>query len=435
MSFNFNFGGMPNMDLGNIQVPDFSPQDYNFDGGIGQFGQDAMTKRQEANEARNSASTQYEADVADFKDREATEAEDNLNNLINEEGIGGLQDWNWGGDVRGEPGFTPSDWRGGPPQTSSPYGSFPLPWGGGYVSRDPPREGSPPPVKYTGPSDINWGGEPGFTPSDQQYGGITNNTSQGRSPYDPVDNWGEPGYEPFIPESDIINPGQDFVEPDVSPFIDTNPFNDIWEAPTVEVTPNVGVGAGGDPTTDFAPINNPFEPVETDYDPTRDQIIDPGAPDPGTGWWDDPDAPGPDQDYWDEDEGIYEPPIDIPPPPPPPPPAPPPPPYVPPPPPMATGPTATPMNRLIAMQTGMFGGQPQGQYRPYEEPSATTYLNQPTNPRLIMHGNRGGSIRQPTRNLKKLFSNPLDKGLGQLPVMGQNDTLTQTVQAGFRPRR
>jgi len=399
MSFNFNFGGMPNMDLGNIQVPDFSPQDYNFDGGIGQFGQEAETKRQEANEARNSASNQYEADVADFKDREATEAEDNLNNLINEEGIGGLQDWNWGGDVRGEPGFTPSDWRSRPTPTFNP----PTP------TFNPEPTFNPPPPTGTG--------------------------SQGRSPYDPVDNWGEPGYETYIPESDIINPGQDFVEPEVSPFIDTNPFNDIWEAPTVEVTPNVGVGAGGDPTTDFAPINNPFEPVETDYDPTRDQIIDPGAPDPGTGWWDDPDAPGPDQDYWDEDEGIYEPPIDIPPPPPPPPPAPPPPPYVPPPPPMATGPTATPMNRLIAMQTGMFGGQPQGQYRPYEEPSATTYLNQPTNPRLIMHGNRGGSIRQPTRNLKKLFSNPLDKGLGQLPVMGQNDTLTQTVQAGFRPRR
>ena len=398
MSFNFNFGGMPNMDLGNIQVPDFSPQDYNFDGGIGQFGQEAETKRQEANEARNSASNQYEADVADFKDREATEAEDTLNNIINEAGIGGLQDWNWGGDVRGEPGFTPSDWRSRPTTTFNP----PTP------SFDPEPTFNPPPPTGTG--------------------------SQGRSPYDPVDNWGEPGYETFIPESDIINPGQDFVEPEVSPFVDTNPFNDIWEAPVAEVTPNVGVGAGGDPRTDFAPINNPFEPVETDYDPVRDDgIIDPGAPDPGTGWWDDPDAPGPDQDYWDEDEGIYEPPIDIPPPPPP---APPPPIYTPPPPPpMVTGPTATPMNCLIAMQTGMFGGQPQGQYRPYEEPSATTYLNQPTDPPLIMHGNRGGSIQQPTRNLKKLFSNPLDKGLGQLPVMGQNDTLTQTVQAGFRPRR
>ena len=75
----------------------------------------------------------------------------------------------------------------------------------------------------------------------------------------------------------------------------------------------MGAGAGGDPTTDFAPINNPFEPVIVDEYPGLD-IIDPGAPDPGTGWWDDPDEPGPDQDYWDEDEGIYEPPIDIPPP-------------------------------------------------------------------------------------------------------------------------
>ena len=115
----------------------------------------------------------------------------------------------------------------------------------------------------------------------------------------------------------------------------------------------------------------------------------------------------------------------------------------PPPPPVYLGPTAGPMNRLIAMQSGMFGGSPAGPYRPYEEPSGTTYLNQPA-PFPVMHGNRGGVVQanqgqyinqQPTRNLKKLFNNPLDKGLGQLPVMGQNDTLTQTVQAGFRPRR
>jgi len=384
MSFNFNFGGMPNIDLGNIQVPDFSPQDYNFDGGIGQFGREAETKRQEANEARNSASNQYEADVADFKDREATEAEDTLNNIINEAGIGGLQDW-------------------------------------------------------------NWEGEPGFTPSDLGFQGNTGTRFRGL--YDPVDNWGEPGYEIYDPADEIIDPIEDFVEPEVSPFVDTNPFNDIWEAPVAEVTDNVGAGAGGDPRTDFAPINNPFEPVVVDEYPGLDIIdpVDPVVDIPGFGNVGDP-GPVPSVDYpiygggqiddgsgggyEEENGGGYgngeENGGGTPPAPPPPPP--------PPPPPVAMGPTAGPMNRLIAMQTGMFGGQPQGQYRPYEEPSATTYLNQPA-PFPVMHGNSGGSIRQPTRNLKKLFSNPLDKGLGQLPVMGQNDTLTQTVQAGFRPRR
>ena len=390
MSFNFNFGGMPNMD--------FSSQDYGFDQGIGQFGQEAMDKRQQANEARNSASNQYEADVADFRDREATEAEDTLNNIINQGGIGGLQNW-------------------------------------------------------------NWEGEPGFTPNTQQYGGITNNASQGRSSYDPVDNWGEPGFEAYIPESEIIDPIQDFTPAEVSPFVDTNPFNDIWEAPVAEVTDNVGAGAGGDPRTDFVPVNNPFEPVvEVDYpglgvlDP-----VDPIVDIPGFGDVDDP-GPIPTVDI-----PPYIPPYTPPPPPvygaddgsgggyeeengggygngeenggtPPPPPPPPPPPW---------GPTAGPMNRLIAMQSGMFGGSPAGPYRPYEEPSGTTYLNQPA-PFPVMHGNRGGVVQanqgqyinqQPTRNLKKLFNNPLDKGLGQLPVMGQNDTLTQTVQAGFRPRR
>jgi hypothetical protein len=321
------------------------------DTGIMSLVEEAIIKRQEANNAVANATNAYEADVAEFKDIEAKEIEDKVTDAF-DAGIG-------------------------------------------------------------------------------SFGAATD----ARTSYEPVDNWGEPGFEAYIPESEIIDPIQDFTPAEASPFIDTNPFNDVWEAPTVEVTDNVGAGAGGDPTTDFVPINNPFEPVETDYDPARDQLIDPNAPDPGMGWWDDPDAPGPDQDYWDEDEGVYEPPIDIPvlPPPPPPPIYTPP----PPPPPMATGPTATPMNRLIAMQTGMFGGQPQGQYRPYEEPSeytAQSPLNQPA-PFPVMHGNRGGSIQQPTRNLKKLFNNPLDQGLGQLPVMGQNDTLTQTVQAGFRPRR
>jgi len=231
MSYNFDFG-MPNL---NIQVPDFSPQDYGFDQGIGQFGQDAMTKRQQANEAKASASSQYEADVADFKDREATEAEDNLNNLINQGGIGGLQDWNWGGDVRGEPGFTSSD------------------------------------LGFQG----NTGTATGTGP---------------RGLYNPVDNWGEPGYEVYEPATEIIDPIEDFAVPEVSPFMDTNPFNDIWEAPTVNVLPTAGAGVGGDPTTDFIPVNNPFEPVVVDDYPGLD-VLDPTNPIlniPGFGDIDDP---------------------------------------------------------------------------------------------------------------------------------------------------
>ena len=321
------------------------------DTGIMSLSNEAIAKRQEANDAVAKATNAYEADVAEFKDIEAKEAEDKVTNAF---GTG--------------------------------IGSFGA-------------------------------------------------ASAAKTSYGPVDNWGEPGFEAYIPESEIIDPIQDFTPAEASPFIDTNPFNDVWEAPVAEVLPTAGQGAGTSARERYAPINNPFEPVEVDYDSTRDQLIDPNAPDPGMGWWDDPDAPGPDPDFWDPERGVYEPPpIDIPVLPPPPPP-----PYIPPPPPppMVTGPTATPMNRLIAMQTGMFGGQPQGQYRPYEEPSeytAQSPLNQPA-PFPVMHGNRGGSIQQPTRNLKKLFNNPLDKGLGQLPVTGQNDTLTQIFQAGFRPRR
>ena len=383
MSFNFNFGGMPNFDLGNIQVPDFSLEDYGFDQGLASLSQDAETKRQEANEARDSATTQYEADVAEFKDSQASDAENLVSQYEQEPGLGTLGQWD---DLSGT----------GSTATNT------------YT-----------PSAYTRPGDR----------------------------YVDIDNWGEPGATDYVATDEIIDPTETFVEDPVSNFMDDNPYNDVWTAPPSEVLTTAGEGATAGythPADKYAPINNPFEPIETDFDPVRDDdIIDPGAPDPGIGWWDDPDEPGPDQDYWDEEEGVYEipengdyvpPPDDIVPPPPPPI-------YVPPPPPpMVTGPTATPMNRLIAMQTGMFGGQPQGQYKPYEEPAEETLLQPqppgfPPGQQPVLHGNQGTAIRQPTRNLKKLFSNPLDKGLGQLPTNGQNDTLTQTVQAGFRPRR
>jgi len=368
MSFNFNFGGMPNMDLGNIQVPDFSLEDYGFDQGLASLSQDAETKRQEANEARDSATTQYEADVAEFKDSQASDAENLVSQYEQEPGLGTLGQWD---DLSGT----------GSTATNT------------YT-----------PSAYTRPGDR----------------------------YVDIDNWGEPGATDYVATDEIIDPTETFVEDPVSNFMDDNPYNGIWTAPPSEVLTTAGEGATAGythPRDKYEPINNPFEPIETDYDPVRDDdIIDPGAPDPGIGWWDDPDEPGPDQDYWDEEEGVYEIPENgdyVPPPPPPP---------------MVTGPTATPMNRLIAMQTGMFGGQPQGQYKPYEEPAEETLLQPqppgfPPGEQPVLHGNQGTAIRQPTRNLKKLFSNPLDKGLGQLPTNGQNDTLTQTVQAGFRPRR
>ena len=80
------------------------------------------------------------------------------------------------------------------------------------------------------------------------------------SSYGPVDNWGEPGYTAYDSTEQIIDPVTSFVEDPVSPFMDEDPSTDTWTAPVADVLSTAGAGVGGDPTTDFAPVNNLFEP-------------------------------------------------------------------------------------------------------------------------------------------------------------------------------
>jgi hypothetical protein len=124
------------------------------------------------------------------------------------------------------------------------------------------------------------------------------------SSYGAVDNWGEPGYTAYDPADQFIDPVGSFVEDPVSPFMDEDPSTDTWTAPVVDVLPTAGAGAGGDPTTDFAPVNNLFEP--TTGDPYPVGIIDPNFTAPVTGT--DPNAPGPDPTHFDYDAGTYNPP-------------------------------------------------------------------------------------------------------------------------------
>ena len=364
------------------------------DAGIMSLANDAITKRKEANDAVASATNSYEADVAEFKDIEAKDAEAKVTAAF-DAGIGSF------GAATAAKGDAPV----------MPSASGDISGGGAGIDYLP---SSPQPITKVGTA-----------------------STTGRSRYDPVNNWGEPEFEAYIPESEIIKP-EDFTTAEKSPFMDDNPYNNVFEAPGANVTANVGAGAGSDARVDYAPVNNPFEPVEVAYDSTRDQIIDPNAPDPRIGWWDDPNAPGPDPKFWDPNTGTYGPPPDdevvgipalpdpVPTPRPPPP------------------EDLSPMNRLIYYQTGMFGGQPQGGYQPYEQYSTAPYTRPmsvsqfgaaPGMPKPV-EANQGRYInQQPTRNLKKLFNNPLDQGLAKLPVTGQNDTLTQIFQAGFRPRR
>jgi hypothetical protein len=126
-------------------------------------------------------------------------------------------------------------------------------------------------------------------------------TKPSPSSYGPVDNWGEPGGTVYDPADQLIDPVESFVEDTVSPFMDEDPSTDTWTAPVVDVLETAGAGAGGDPTTDFAVVNDPTEP--TTGDPYSVGVIDPNATDPVTGV--DTNAPGPDPVYYDEDTGTY----------------------------------------------------------------------------------------------------------------------------------
>ena len=81
------------------------------------------------------------------------------------------------------------------------------------------------------------------------------------SSYGAADNWGEPGYTAYDPAEQIIDPVTSFVEDPVSPFMDEDPLTDTWTAPVADVLETAGAGAGGDPRTDFAVVNDLTEPT------------------------------------------------------------------------------------------------------------------------------------------------------------------------------
>ena len=452
MSFNFNFG-MPNYN--------FSLEDYGFDQGLASLSQDAETKRQAAEEARNSASTQYEADVAEFKDSQANDAANLVSQYEQEPGLGTLGQWGdlSGGSRRGPEGVwgDTNAWTSPAATASAPVASstaadrttaaqnqYNEGLGAYATAHDIFRDDNDPNQVYADALGVS-------LEAYNRY--LADISAQGAGTYSSGDyDWQSGDYvstyvNPITGET--VNAGE-FAGPAVT----YDPATGISDATGEQgkfidygAEPGSGVGFGTDASKGAGAADTSAYNVYTDaLGVSRENAADLAArseelialqnyyaDNPVTG-------SGTGNPIVDKVEDIvgY-----VPPPPPPPPP-----PYVPPPPPMGTGPTATPMNRLIAMQTGMFGGQPQGQYRPYEEPSSPPLSGFPPGQQPIahgpgflpgeqpvLHGNQGGAVQQPTRDLKKLFSNPLDRGLAKLPINGQNDTLTQAFQAPFRPRR
>jgi len=202
----------------------------------------------------------------------------------------------WGRGMHGEL-FIPKEYK---TQRPSPPGQG---YQGGvdYIDYAP---GGPPVDSTAGVPDVTFTTDPVQDAVDAATA-----TTQGPKPlpssYGPADNWGEPGYTAYDSTEQIIDPVTSFVEDPVSPFMDEDPSTDTWTAPVADVLSTAGAGAGGDPTTDFAVVNDPTEPVTGDPYPVG--VIDPNFTTPVTGV--DPNAPGPDPVYYDEDIETYIPPV------------------------------------------------------------------------------------------------------------------------------
>ena len=397
----------------------FQFEDFDMTGIMNPELVDVMEMRKEANLARGNATDQYEADVADFKNIQATEAEQGIASLPNAPQMPVLT-----------PGMTVDRTQ---PQQSI------------FAPQIPESPETPAVVSN-------------FIPSLQDLPTVPNidytnfNPTLFDIPFTPPDlNFEDIDYT-NIPDIPVI--------PNIPTFVD-NPYTEVFDTPTPDPDPVVTLPDLGlydynnnvfDPTP--APYTDPYEQGDnyvTDdaiYNPT-DDIIDVDIPvsdsslpdypfvDPETGGdivlvVGDPTNPGPGVVVRDPetgelppgftDEGPVYPPGTTPPeiytPPPPPPPPPPKNPY--------TGrdvvnpytPYELPMSNPSAgytppMDPSLFGSTPGFEDDPIPKPPGMKF---------------GGRVPMGNNNM-------LNSGLSRLPLNQQNDTLTQVFQSGFRPRR
>ena len=382
----------------------FQFEDFDMTGIMNPELVDVMEMRKEANLARGNATDQYEADVADFKNIQATEAEQGIASLPNAPQMPVLT-----------PGMTVDRTQ---PQQSI------------FAPQIPESPETPAVV-----SD--------FIPSLQDLPTAPNidytnfNPTLFDIPFTPPDLNFEDVDFTNLPEVPVI--------PNIPTFVD-NPYTEIFDTPTPDPDPVVNLPDLG--IVDFPDFNfdipelgivNVDDTISTM--PVTDDIIDVDIPvsdsplpdyslvDPETGGdlvlvIGDPTNPGPGVVVRDPetgelppgftDEGPVYPPGTIPPEV-----------YVPRPPPPAPRsyetviPFERPLDNVMAgytrpMDPSLFGSTPGFENSPFRK--------QPT-------GMKGGG-RVPMGN-----NNMLNSGLSRLPLNQQNDTLTQVFQSGFRPRR
>jgi hypothetical protein len=347
---------------------------------------DVLNMRKEANAARDGATNQYEADVADFKNTQATEAE---------QGIASLPEATESATYMNNQAQAPS--------TETRFTDNP------YVNA------------FKGKFPIGSDGEPIF---EDDY----------TNPYANVFDPPEPVYEPYVePVFDSYDPYVDPAETslpeaeDSVTYVDPDEvieYGDTFTGPATDGVvdiPETGGGSTGPNVGDIDPetglVWNGSDWVYDSYDP-NDPVSDYPFVDPETGGDiifvpGTPVDPGPGVVVTDPVTGEL------------------PPGYIPG---GGDGPAGTRVEPYIPPRDpgiNIYTGQPiRNPYRPFEQPSSSNY-SRPMDPAEFGKApgmNQGGRV--PMGN-----NNKLNSGLSRLPINQQNDTLTQVFQSGFRPRR
>ncbi len=249
MAIDFNRRGMGGNPFSKVfeKEPMISPPSFEY---IPPEITEAVELRKEANNALSSATDQYEADVADFKNTQANDFEQGLASLLDEmefpriPGGGGID---YGGG-EGPPIYMPPPDFGFPPDVGGPV----MPPFDGFPPFDglPPFDGFPP---VNGPPPFD-----GFPPFD--------GLPPGGNPYDGI-------FPPMDPPYDGLFPPIDNLPPINFPPIDGPPYDPPMDPPPMDPplppppTPPPPPPSGpSEPINPYTglPISNPYTPYATD---------------------------------------------------------------------------------------------------------------------------------------------------------------------------
>jgi hypothetical protein len=396
-----------------FNLPDFSNMDFaNLNGGNNPYtdalappavrselaippeAQAAVNARRGANEARRGATDQYESDVADFRDIEASEAEQGLASLPDYIDAG-----SFGGRIQTRPGGSPTQGTPDLPAPTDPNNGFSMGTMGGPVYDDAGNL-----IGNLGSAGPLFGDEGGQEAPVNPYGDYDfSNIDMGSFGGNYL---GSMGGNMFSGST-----GEIAGNPYAERLLANAPVNN---PPPPATDPDQYMGMGNDFT-----FGGPFQPGQYGNQ-TR-----PGGPPPPPEVLPPPPPaefvhPYPDTDYrpvnyytGERIDNAYQP--------------------------RSTESGAAPLSRAIAPEN--FGQAPSSSRFPQPPGRPMEDINLPIDdrpppPPQVMHPSTD-ELRNLIRDAGGLQNGGyVNQGISQLPINGQGDTLTQQVfQSGFRPRR